>query len=223
MKFVRLAVIAGVLAAPMSGCADDRADAPKPVTGITTTTARRATTTSAPSSGVTPATGLSTTVPSTATPSSPPSTKPLTTAPPSQLLTEVTAAYDAAYADLLAAGAAADENMLTLDGHMDAGQAEQWRTVIRSLRDRGEHLVVASPAERWRRVESLGQPSPTVVTLNVCRFDPDTTVDSSGAVVGRDDRAFRYLETLTRKGGSWRWSGREWIDTSKDSSDCSLQ
>jgi hypothetical protein len=147
-------------------------------------------------------------------------TKPLTTAPPSPLLDEVVAAYDAAYADLLAAGAIPDENYPGLEDHMDHGQAEQWRTVIRDVRERGLRVRAADSSRPWRRVEAFDRISVDVVEIEVCRVDPEESVDALGVVVDVSHRAYRYVETLVRKEGQWKWSGREWVDPSASASDC---
>lgn len=205
---------------PIAGCTDDSAsDDRRPVVDRTTTTAADAgteVTTSTPDTSVeSPSTS------SAGTPVSPPSTRPLTTAPPSDLLTEVTAAYDAAYADLLAAGAIPDPNYPALTDHMDAGQAEQWRTVLRGLVSEGKR-VQAAESGRWQRVESLVESSDVAVDLIVCRFDPDPSIDSAGNVTNLDSRPYRYRETFLRVNGVWKWAGREWIDSNDSSSDCAL-
>lgn len=212
------ALIAALL---LTGCGrgdSEASDEVTPVTGVSTTSTPAATST-------TEVPDATTAAPSTTEPTNtaPPSTKPLTTAPPSALLDEVLAAYDAAYADLLAAEAIPDENYPPLFDHMDTGQADTWRNVIRGLREKGQRGLPSTAVPAWRRVESIEQSSETTVMLDVCRFDSTEIVDASGTFVGRDDQPYRYIETFERIGGSWKWSGREWVDPSPDYSDCALQ
>jgi hypothetical protein len=209
-------VVAAALAATLltAGCSDDSSADPTPVTAGPTTAVDPTTT-----AGIETTTTVAEAATST-TSAAPPVTKPLTTAPPSELLAEVTAAYDAAYADLLAAEAIPDENYAGLENHMSSGQAEQWRSVIRRLRENGQRVVPGSGG--WVRVESIDQPSDALVRLTVCRLDTERSVDASGTPVATSSRAARYVEEFQMTGGGWIWSGREWVDPSPDYSDCAL-
>jgi len=205
-------VVLGVFAA--AGCSGDDAAKPTPVTttrpGPTTSTSAAPTTTVV---AVAPTT--------TTTLAAPPPTKPLTTAPPSPLLDEVVAAYDAAYADLLAAGSIPDENSPALGRHIAGEQLEKWREVIRGLRVDGRHAAVTDAKSAWRRVESIVAQSATRVTLVVCRFDNVETVDRQGVVVDPSLRPFRYSEVFELE-ATWKWVAREWIDSTGSGSDCAL-
>ena len=204
----------------LTGCGGDdtASNEVRPVSGVSTTSAPATTST-------TTAADATTVAPSTTAPTNtaPPSTKPPTTAPPSALLDEVLAAYDAAYADLLAAEAIPDENYPRLLDHMDTSQADAWRNVIRDAREKGLRGRPNATVPSWRRVESFEQPGDTTVRIEVCRFDSSEVIDAAGALVGSDDQPYRYVETFELIGGRWKWSGREWVDPSPDYSDCALQ
>lgn len=216
MSFHRSLAAAALTATLLAtGCSDDTSADPTPVTAGPTTTADETTTTGAEST-------TTTAEPTTSTPpTSTPVTKPLTTAPPSELLTEVTAAYDAAYADLLAAEMAMDENYPGLQDHIAGAQLEKWREVIRGLRADGKSVRDSPGTPEWRRIERI-EPSSDRVLLNVCRMQRQETVDQGGIGSGADTRPYRYLETLELIGGGWKWTGREWIDSAADGSDCAL-
>ncbi|MFN8051029.1 MAG: hypothetical protein U0Q22_06315 [Acidimicrobiales bacterium] len=142
-----------------------------------------------------------------------PSTKPLTTVVPSPLLTEIETAYDAAYADLLAAEAIPDENYPRLTDHIAPGQLEQWRSVIRQLRVDGKSV---RPGEgSWRRVELLRSLDASRVEIVVCRLDRESTDGEP------DSRTARYQESFDLIDGRWKWSGRQWLDRGA-ASDCAL-
>lgn len=214
-------VVAATLAATLltAGCSDDSSADPTPVTAGPTTTVDPTTTAGIESTTTVADAATSTT---SASPTSPPVTKPLTTAPPSELLTEVTAAYDAAYADLLAATIAGDENSPALANHIAPGQLETWRSTIRGLRESGTTVRTVESSGPLRRIEGFSQVSDTMVELNVCRFPNEESVDPKGVITPPGDRPYRYLETLELIDGGWKWSGREWIDPSDEYSDCSL-
>ena len=127
-------LVAALLA--LTACSGGRADPRRlePVAETSTTTSATSTTT---------------------TSAAPPVTKPLTTAPPSPLLTEVVAAYDAAYQDLLAAGAVRDPDFPRLDDHIGGAQLDRSRELLAELVRRG--VSVRENGERWRRVESIEQ------------------------------------------------------------------
>lgn len=195
MPIVSHRFVAGVcLVAFAAGCADEQAATPRPVERSATTL-------------------------TTTTTAAPPVTKPLVTAPPSPLLDEVVAAYDAAYADLLAAEAIADENYPALGNHVGEGQLEKWQSVIRQLRTAGESVRRVDDG-RWRRIEDVVLHGDGDVEITVCRFDPDETVDAVGSVVGVDRRPYRFIETLWEFGDAWKWVGRQWVDSESQSSDC---
>ena len=205
----------------LTGCGGDDSEASDevtPVTGVSTTSTPAATST-------TTTADTTTAVPPTTAPtaSAPPSTRPLTTAPPSAVLDEVLAAYDAAYADLLAAEAIPDENYPPLTNHIHGGQLDAARNVIRGLREKGHKVRPNATVPSWRRVEAIDQSSNTRVLLEVCRVDPSEAVDTTGQVVDVGTRPYRYVETFELDGGSWKWSGREWVDPSPDYSDCASQ
>ncbi len=216
-----LLAAASIAALLLTGCGGDDSEASDevtPVKGVSTTSAPAATST-------TEGPNATTAEPSTTAPTNtaPPSTKPPTTAPPSALLDEVLAAYDAAYADLLAAEAIPDENYPPLLDHMDTGQADTWRNVIRGLREKGQRIRPHASTPSWRRVESVEQPDETTVLVDVCRYDTEETIDAAGTVVDGVTRIYRYVDTFALIGGSWKWAGREWVDPSPDYSDCALQ
>lgn len=213
-----LLVAAGVLAAGLTGCggASDRSTTAVSAPDPTIASDGAATTTTTPATTVPAST-------STLPPDAPPSTKPLTTAPPSPLLDEVVAAYDAAYADVLAALSVADESHPALGNHIAGGQLDRWIEVIRAARMSGVRTRVPDPSAAWRRVEAMEVRGVDEVQLTICRFEAREDFTPDGNVVGRSDRPFRYLETLARIGGMWKWTAREWIDGASDSSDCALQ
>lgn len=198
------ALIAGLSLLTTIGCAD------------TTPEAAATRVTAAPTSSSTTAPGKTTT-----TTASPVPTKPLTTAPPSELLTEITAVYDAAYSDLLAAGESADPTSPSLANHILDPQLTQWRSVLKRLATDG-HLIRLTPGSSgWRRIERLVERSPAMIELIVCRLDLEQEVDATtDAVVNEGTRPLRYEETFTRSGEDWKWSKRVWIDKSKKASDC---
>lgn len=217
-------LIATVLVA--SGCADDQAGTARPVSaragatsntaaGPTSTTGVEALTSAAPSATPDPET-------TTTTIAAPPVTKPLTTAPPSPLLTEVTAAYLAGYADLLAAEETMDENYPALGNHIFGGQLDTWREVIRGYRADGITARDVPSAPRWVRVEEAEIVDEGEVRLNLCRMDSQEAVLASGTGTGADKRPYRYLETMWLVDGGWKWAGREWIDSSASGSDCAV-
>lgn len=197
IAFHRFVVVGLLLVAASAGCADEQVATPEPVRERSAPTL--ATTTAPP----------------------PPPTKPLVTAPPSPLLDEVVAAYDAAYADLLAAEAIPDENYPALSDHVGEGQLEKWKSVIRELAAANERVRRVDEG-RWRRIEAIVDHGGGDVEITVCRFDPDETVDAAEEVVGASRRAYRYIETLWRVGEVWKWVGRQWIDSAFRSSDCAL-
>lgn len=205
----------------LTGCGGDDSEASDevtPVTGVSTTSTPAATSTTTTADTTTAA------PPTTApTASAPPSTRPLTTAPPSALLDEVLAAYDAAYADLLAAEAIPDENYPALTNHIHGGQLDAARNVIRGLREKGLQVRSSATVPAWRRVESIERPTDNTALLEVCHLDSSEGVDVTGAVITSSRRPYRYVETFELIGGSWKWSGREWVDPSPDYSDCALQ
>lgn len=211
-------VVAAALAATLltAGCSDDSSADPTPVTAGPTTSVAPTT-----AAGIETTTTVAQAATST-TSVSPPVTKPLTTAPPSQLLAEVTAAYDAAYADLLAATIAGDENSPALANHIAGAQLEQWREVIRGLKADGNIARVNSALQSWRRIEQFDSSNPTLASLIVCRFDNVESVDSTGTVVDPATRPFRYVESFEALEGEWKWIGREWVDPSGRESDCAL-
>lgn len=185
--------------ATMTACGGDahRAERVVPVQ-VTTTT-------------VTTRTAPTTTAASLAASTTPPVTKPLTTAPPSPLLDEVVAAYDAAYQDLLAAEATMDPNSPVLDDHMAGAQLEKVREVIRAFGSNGQ--AVRHVAGGWLRIEVFDRVGATAVDLEICRMDRDVTVGKDGAVLASDARSFRYRESFDYLGGSWKWTGRVWLDS----------
>lgn len=209
-------VVAAALAATLltAGCSDDSSADPTPVTAGPTTSVAPTT-----AAGIETTTTVAQAATST-TSVSPPVTKPLTTAPPSQLLAEVTAAYDAAYADLLAAGSIPDENYAGLANHVAGAQLETIKEMLRRSVLEGVRGVQDPTAPPWSRVEGIEMPSSTRVILNVCRFDNTDAVDAAGNVVSSADRPFRYLETIELLEGTWKWTAREWIDESRSASDC---
>lgn len=212
-------VVAAALAATLltAGCSDDSSADPTPVTAGPTTSVAPTTTAGIETTTTTAEAATSTTS------VSPPVTKPLTTAPPSELLTEVTAAYDAAYADLLAATIAGDENSPALANHIAGAQLEQWREVIRGLKADGLSVRNDSASPEWRRVEAIDEVGARQVALDVCRVQRQETVDGAGVGSGAEGRPYRYRETLELVDGGWKWTGREWIDSSSDASDCASQ
>ena len=212
-------VVAAALAATLltAGCSDDSSADPTPVTAGPTTSVAPTTTAGIETTTTTAQAATSTTT------ASPPVTKPLTTAPPSELLTEVTAAYDAAWDAVLAAAAIPDENFPGLSAHIGGGQLARWQELIRGARSDGVRTQISDAEAPWRRVEEITVQSPTRTILTVCRFDAREDVDGSGEVVNRSTRPYRYAETLDLEGGEWKWTGREWIDGRPDSSDCALQ
>jgi len=215
----RTAALVLTVAILSSACSNDDDAPPTPVTGHdrpTTTGSASSTATNTSSSEATTSAPAPSPVPS------PPVTKPLTTAPPSALLDEVVAAYDAAYADLLAAEAVMDENHPALAHHIAGLQLERWREVIRGARVDGLTARPRQGGTSWRRVERFEQSSSHEVRLEVCSYDTTETVDASGVVVSRADRPFRFLETMTQDEGGWKWTAREWIDASQGFSDCAL-
>ncbi|MEI2653351.1 MAG: hypothetical protein V9G12_14610 [Microthrixaceae bacterium] len=163
-------VVAAALAATLltAGCSDDSSADPTPVTAGPTTSVAPTTT-----AGIETTTTVAQAATST-TSVSPPVTKPLTTAPPSELLTEVTAAYDAAYADLLAATIAGDENSPALANHIAGAQLETGGEsfvgsvpMVTRARPHDSTVVVACRVDRrWRRHSA--------VSIEVCRFDNRT-------------------------------------------------
>ena len=210
-------VVAAALAATLltAGCSDDSSADPTPVTAGPTTAVDSTTT-----AGIETTTTVAQAATST-TSASPPVTKPLTTAPPSPLLDEVTAAYDAAYADLLAAEAIPDENYAGLENHMSSGQAEQWRSVIRRLRENGQRVSAHPTDPGWRRIEAV-EFDADWVDLTVCRLDTEQAVDREGRPIDGGTRPYRYVDTMEMEDGKWVWAGREWVDPSSDFSDCAV-
>lgn len=150
-------------------------------------------------------------------------TLPLRNATASPLLAEVDAAYSDAYSALLAAAAIPDEDHPALVATMADGQREQWRSVIRRLREDGLSLRPVEGRARWHRIEAIEVLSPDIVRLDVCRFDPDESVGPDGVSVATSEHPYRYLETIERADGRWLWAGREWVDPSDRYSDCALQ
>lgn len=221
MSFHRFRPVVVAGAATLSlvavGCSDDPSVSAPDATSTTVAGSGGGSSTTSGSTTTEVGPGVTTTV------VAPPVTKPLTTAPPSALLDEVTAAYDAAYADLLAAEAVMDENHERLDDHIAGVQLEQWRTVIRGLRADGLTVRDIPNAPEWRRVEAFEARSELAVVLEVCRMQRQETVDRSGLGSGPDERAYRYLETLEKIGGVWKWTGREWVDGAVAGSDCAQQ
>ena len=136
-----------------------------------------------------------------------------------RLVAEAIAAHDAAYADLLAAEAVPDEYLPRLVDHLEPGQLEQWRSVIRRLREKGLRVRANNRLPSWRRVEHSEVISTHEVRLNTCRLDTEEAVDGGGNVVSTTETPHRYLETMVRSDTGWRWEGREWIDP-PDRTDC---
>lgn len=212
-------VVAAALAATLltAGCSDDSSADPTPVTAGPTTAVDPTTTAGIESTTTVADAATSTT---SASPTSPPVTKPLTTAPPSELLTEVTAAYDAAWVDIRAAGSLPDPESPSLSQHLAGPQLDQWRTVIRSFLVDGTK-VVAQPDKSWARVESLDLSADGVARLEVCRLDADLTVRSAtGETIEEGAIPGRYLDEMRKVDGSWKWWSREWIDSDRERSDC---
>ena len=139
--------------------------------------------------------------------------------PHDPLVAEATAAHDAAYSDLLAAEAVPDEYLPRLGDHMEPGQLEQWRSVIRRLREAGLRVRANDRLPSWRRVEHAEVVSTHEVRLDTCRFDTEEAIDAGGNVVSATETPHRYLETMVRSDTGWRWEGREWIDP-PDRTDC---
>lgn len=193
--------MAGVLLVVLAtGCADEHAARPRPVEEASATTV--ASTTSVPT---------------------PPPTKPLVTAPPSPLLDEVVAAYDAAYADLLAAGAAPEEDHSDLGTHIADPQLGAIRDLLAELSRDGIVGRLDETRPPWRRIERFDLVDERTVRLEVCRFDPTEGVDRSGVVVDPATRPFRHADTMRQEEGAWKWTEREWLDDSGSSSDCASQ
>lgn len=211
-------VVAAALAATLltAGCSDDSSADPTPVTAGPTTSVAPTTT-----AGIETTTTTTAQAATSTTSVSPPVTKPLTTAPPSELLSEVTAAYDAAYADLLAAEAIPDENYPALENHMSSGQAEQWRSVIRRLRESGQRVSTHPTDPGWHRIEAV-EFGADWVDLTVCRLDTEQAVDREGRPIDGGTRPYRYVDTMELEDGRWVWAGREWVDPSSDFSDCAV-
>lgn len=151
----------------------------------------------------------------------PPSTKPLVTAPPSPLLDEVVAAYDAAYADLRAALFAMDANHPDLGRHIAGAQLDKWRELIGEYASEGL-TARASGRAGWRRVEAIHEVEPRVFELEVCRYDDVEGVGPDGDVRVRADRTFRYVETVESFQEELKWSARSITESSSAHSDCAL-
>lgn len=147
-------------------------------------------------------------------------TKPLTTAPPSELLTEITAVYDAAYSDLLAAEAIPDEHYAKLGDHMTPKLAEHWRQTLSQLRSSGLKVRQMAGTERWKRVERIELDDETHVAIVVCRFDPDEAIDAAGAVAQSDAWSYRVGEAFEFSEGTWKWSERTDITRGPSRSEC---
>jgi hypothetical protein len=156
---------------------------------------------------------------------SPVSTRPLVTAPPSALLTEVTDAYKAAYADVAAAGAISDPAYPKLTEHIALGQLERLVAFLEEQQREGIVNRQPVPTRSWIRVEGLTVLAEDVVGLEVCNFDDAVaTKVATGEEVDRGTMPDRYIETMRKIDGVWKWTARDWIDSAKgNGTDCALQ
>ncbi|MEZ5321974.1 MAG: hypothetical protein R2698_07880 [Microthrixaceae bacterium] len=149
--------------------------------------------------------------------------RPAVTAPPSALLDEITAVYDAAWADLNEAVATLDEQNPDLGRHLAEPQLGSFRNAIRHLREQGRR-VEPDPGGQWRRVEAMTVRPHEVVDLEVCVLDPSDTFAADGTrLTSLEDRPQRLIETFWKYGDGWKWTAREWIDPSSTFSDCAMR
>lgn len=213
-------VVAAALAATLltAGCSDDSSADPTPVTAGPTTSVAPTTT-----AGIETTTTTAAQAATSTTSASPPVTKPLTTAPPSELLTEVTAAYDAANLLIDQSFSVLGDANPDLSLYVAGPQLESWRTAILAAETEGVISPSGVTGSPWWRAEALERVGENGAVLTVCRFDGEqTSKAATGEIVSRITRAYRYLETFKFEIGEWKWVGREWIDPPGETSDCAL-
>ena len=146
---------------------------------------------------------------------------PPVTAPPSELLTEVTAAYDEAMLAYDRASASPSGDLPDLPDYICCAHLPRIRARLLSDRLNGV-ISTTDPSRRWRRIEAITQLAPDDVDLDVCRDSQAVETDLvTGQVTRYPARMYRFIDSMRLIDGRWKWWAREWVDPSPDYTDCS--